>query len=137
MNKLDLMQQFMNTFVGNHFHLLIKEKQDTYKVHTIEIIQKTDETCPINEIPVGSYFLHLVAADQHGNDASIVCNWTEELLQNLLSTYKEVKDADFSQITMYRDPFSSEPNRWLLLWGSDELERATPNYNNIFTGKAG
>jgi hypothetical protein len=137
MNKIDLMQQFMSTFVGNNFHLLIREKEETFKVHTIEIIQKTDDTCPVKEIPVGNYFLHLVAADQHGTDASIVCNWTDELLQNLLNTYKEVKDADFSQITMYRDPFSGNPNKWLLLWGSDELERATSNYNNIFTGKAG
>jgi hypothetical protein len=137
MDKLDLMQQFMTTFVGNNFHLLIKENHETFKVYTIEIIQKTDNTCPIKEIPVGSHFLHLIAADQHGNDTSIVCNWTEELLQSLLNTYKEVKGADFSQITMYRDPFSGDPSKWLLLWGSDDLERTTNHYNNIFTGKAG
>jgi hypothetical protein len=137
MNKLELLQQFMNTFVGNDFHLLIKEKQKTFKVHTIEVIQKTDDTCPVKEIPVGSYFLHLIAADQHGNDESIVCNWTEELLQNLLNNYKEAKCANFCQITMHRDPFSSDSDRWLLLWGSDKLELATSNYNNMFTGKAG
>jgi hypothetical protein len=137
MNKLELMQQFISTFVGNNFHLLIREKEGTFKVHTIEVIQKTDDTCPVKEIPVGGYFIHLIAADQHGNDASIVCNWTETLLQNLLDTYKEVRDADFSQITMYRDPFSSDPNKWLLLWGSDRLELATSNCNNMFTGKAG
>jgi len=136
MNKLELLQQFMSTFVGNNFHLLIKEKEETLKVHTIEIIQKTDETCPVKEIPVGSYFLHLIAADQQGNDASIVCNWTEELLQSLLNAYKEAKDANFSQITIHRDPFSSDPNNWLLLWGSDKLELETSNYNSIFTGKA-
>lgn len=136
MNKLELLQQFMSTFVGNDFQLLIKEKGATFKVHTIEIIQKTDDTCPIKEIPVGGYFLHLIASDQHGNDASIVCNWTEELLQNLLNTYKEAKDAEFSHITMCRDSFSSGPDKWLLLWGSDKLELATSNYNSIFTGKA-
>jgi len=136
MNKLELLQQFMSTFVGNDFQLLIKEKEDTFKVHTIEIIQKTDDTCPVKEIPVGGHFLHLIASDQHGNDASIVCNWTEELLQNLLNTYKEAKDAEFSHITMCRDSFSSGSDKWLLLWGSDKLELATSNYNSIFTGKA-
>jgi hypothetical protein len=126
----------MSTFVGNDFQLLIKEKEDTFKVHTIEIIQKTDDTCPVKEIPVGGYFLHLIASDQHGNDASIVCNWTEELLQNLLNTYKEAKDAEFSHITMCRDSFSSGSDKWLLLWGSDKLELATSNYNSIFAGKA-
>ena len=137
MNKLILLQQFTRTFVGNNFHLLIKEKADTFKVHTIEIIQKTEDTCPVKEIPIGDYFLHLIVTDQHGNDASIICNWTEELLQNLLNTYKDAKDANFSQITMYRDPFSSDPNNWLLAWGSDRLELETSNYNSIFTGKAG
>ncbi len=136
MNKLKLLQQFMNTFVGNNFNLLIKEKADTFKVHTIEIIQKTDDTCPVKEIPIGNYFLHLIVADQQGNDASIVCNWTEELLQSLLNAYKDAKEANFSEITMHRDPFSTEPDKWLLLWGSDKLELETNNYNSIFTGKA-
>ncbi len=135
MHKLQLLQQFMNTFVGNNFHLRIREKDNTFKVHTIEIIQKTDNTCPIKEIPVGDYFLHLIATDQQGNDTSIVCNWTEELLQNLITTYKELKDADFSHITMYRDPFSSDPNKWLLVGGSDEP--AAAKNHNIFAGKAG
>ena len=137
MNKLDSLQQFTNTFVGNNFHLLIREKEQTFKVHTIEIIQKTDETCPVEQIAIGDYFLHLIATDQHGNEASIICNWTEELLQTLLAAYKQAKEANFSQITMRRDPFSSDPDRWLLLWGSDRLELATSNCNNMFTGKAG
>jgi hypothetical protein len=136
MNNIELLQQFMSTFVGNDIHLLIKEKESTFKVHTIEIIQKTDNTCPAKEVPIGDYFLHLIVADQHGNDASIVCNWTEELLRNLLNAYKEAKCANFCQITMHRDPFSSDPNRWLLLWGSDKLELATSNYNSVFAGKA-
>ncbi len=136
MNKLQLMQQFMNTFIGNNFRLLIREKENTFKVHTIEIIQKVDNTCPVKEIPVGEYFLHLIVTDLHGNDASIVCNWTEEFLQNLMDIYKEVKDADFSHITMYRDPFSSDPNKWLLIWGNDGPEFAASDYNNMSTGKA-
>ena len=136
MNKLNILQKFTNTLVGNNFHLLIKEKQGTFKVHTIQIIQKTDNTCPIKELPIGDYFLHLITADQNGNEASILCNWTEELLQNLLTAYKEAKAANFTQITMHRDPYSSDPNSWLLLWGSDEIELTTTNYNSVFTGKA-
>jgi hypothetical protein len=122
MNKLELMQQFMNTFVGKDFHLLIKERQSTLQVHTIEIMQKTDNTCPIKEIPIGDHFLHLIATDPQGNEASMACNWTEELLQNLLDTYKEAKDADFSHITMCRDPFSNDHNNWFLIWGNNNGE---------------
>ena len=125
MNKLELMQQFMNTFVGKDFHLLIKERQNTFQVHTIGIMQKTDNTCPIKEIPIGDYFLHLIVTDQQGNDASIICNWTEELLQNLLDTYKEAKDADFSHITMCRDYLSNDRNKWLLVWGNNNGEEQT------------
>jgi len=122
MNKLELMQQFMNTFVGKNFHLLIKEREGTFQVHTIEIMQKTDDTCPVKEISPGDYFLHLIATNQQGNDASMVCNWTEELLQNLLDTYKEAKDADFSHITMCRDSLSNDHNKWLLVWGNNNGE---------------
>jgi len=122
MNKLELMQQFMNTFVGKDFHLLIKERQSTFQVHTIEIMQKTDNTCPIDEIPVGDYFLHLIATDAQGNEASMACNWTEELLQNLLDTYKEAREADFSHITMCRNPVSNDHNNWLLVWGNNNGE---------------
>jgi hypothetical protein len=122
MNKLELMQQFMNTFVGKNFHLLIKERQSTFQVHTIEIMQKTDNTCPIKEIPIGDHFLHLIATDPQGNEASMACNWTEELLQNLLDTYKEAKVADFSHITMCRGPLSNDHNKWLLVWGNNNGE---------------
>jgi len=124
MNKLELMQQFMNTFVGKDFHLLIKERQSTFQVHTIEIMQKTDDTCPVKEISPGDYFLHLIATNQQGNDASMVCNWTEELLQNLLNNCKEAKDADFSHITMCRDFLSNDHNKWLLVWGNNGEEQA-------------
>jgi hypothetical protein len=125
MNKLKLMQQFTKNFVGKGFHLLIKEKDGTFQVHTIEIMQKTDDTCPVKEIPVGDYFLHLEATNQEGNDASIVCNWTEELLQNLLDSYKDAKDADFSHITMFRDPISKDANKWLLIWGNNQGQQKT------------
>lgn len=124
MNKLELMQQFMNTFVGKNFHLLIKERQSTVQVHTIEIMQKTDNMCPIKEIQIGDYFLHLIATDPQGNEASMACNWTEELLQNLLETYKEAKDADFSYITMCRDHLSNDHNKWFLVWGKNGEEQA-------------
>jgi len=122
MNKLELMQQFMNTFVGKNFHLLIRERQSTFLVHTIEIMQKTDNTCPIKEIPIGDYFLHLIATDPQGNEASMACNWTEELLQNLLDTYKEAKVADFSHIIMCRDHLSNDYNEWFLVWGNNNGE---------------
>jgi len=112
------MQQFMKNFVGKGLHLLIKEKDGTFKVHTIKIMQKTDDTCPVKEIQVGDYFLHLVATSQQGNEASIVCNWTEELLNNLVNGYKDAMEADFSHVTMCRDPISSDANRWLLIWGN-------------------
>ncbi len=137
MNKIELMQQFMNTFVGNNFHLLIREKEGTYKVHTIEVIQKTDDTCPVNEIPVGDYFLHLIAANQYGNDASMLCNWSEELLQNLLSAYKEAKDAEFSHITMCRDTLSGDADKWLLLWGKELFEHGTTGGEYVSAGNAG
>jgi hypothetical protein len=130
MNKIELMQQFTNTFVGKNFHLTIRENQGTFNVHTIEIIQKTDDTCPIKEIPVGDYFLHLIATNQYGNDASLLCNWTEELLQNLLGAYKEAKEADFTRITMCKDTLSGNPDQWLLLWGNETPELST-------TGNAG
>jgi hypothetical protein len=124
MKKLTLMKRFMRNFVGKRFHLVIKEREGTFKVHTIEIMQKTDETCPVKEIPVGDYFIHLVARDKKGADASIVCNWTDELLKSLMANYKEARNADYSQITMFRDPISEDPNRWLLSWGDDPNDRA-------------
>jgi len=119
MRKFKLMQQFMKNFVGKGVRLLIKEKDGTFQVHTIEIMQKTDDTCPIKEISIGDYFLHLVATNQEGNEASIVCDWTEELLQNLMEGYKGSKDTDFSHVTMCRDPMASDGNKWLLMWGND------------------
>ena len=120
MKKLTLMKKFMKSFVGNDFHLFIRERDGNFKVHTIEIMQKTDETCPVKEIPIGDYFIHLVATNTEGNEASIVCDWSEELLKNLMTNYKEAKDAQQSQVTMFRDPLSAGGNRWLLSWGGEQ-----------------
>ena len=120
MKKLTLMKRFMKNFVGKDFHLIIKEKDGTFKVHTIKIMQKTDDSCPVKDISTGDYFLHLLATDPQGNEASIVCDWTDELLKNLLTGHKEAKDANFSQITMFRDPQSDDLNKWLLTWGDSK-----------------
>ena len=127
MKKLTLMKRFMKNFVGKDFHLIIKDKDGTFKVHTIEIMQKTDDSCPVKDISTGDYFLHLLATDPQGNEASIVCDWTDELLKNLLTSHKEAKDANFSQITMFRDPQSDDLNKWLLTWGdSTDGQRDDP-----------
>jgi hypothetical protein len=129
MNKLELMQQFMKTFVGKDFHLQIKERESTFQVHTIEIMQKIDNTCPVREIPIGDYFLHLIATDLRGNEASLSCNWTEELLQNLLNACNEAKDAGFSQITLCRGTIYND-DTWLLMWGNnntrEQIEKSSP-----------
>jgi hypothetical protein len=122
MKKLTIMKKFMKEFVGKGFHLTIKEKEGNFKVHTIEIMQKTDDSCPVENLPIGDYFLRLVATNNQGNEASIVCDWSDDLLKSLLSNYKEAKEAQFSQITMVRDPLSEEPNKWLLTWG-DEVRK--------------
>lgn len=119
MRRLTLMKRFMQNFVGRGIHLTIKEKDGKFRVHTIEIMQKTDDTCPVKDIPIGDYFLHLVAINRQGNEASIVCNWSDDLLKSLMSNYKEAKNAQYSNITMFRDPLSNDGNKWLLTWGSD------------------
>ena len=119
----------MENFVGKNFHLIIKDKEGTFKVHTIEIMKKIDDSCPIKDITVGDYFLHLVATNPQGKEASIICNWTEELLKSLMISYKDAKDANFSQITMFKDPQSDDTNSWLLSWGdnSDNNNRQASN----------
>ena len=120
MSKLELMKKFMNIFVGNGFHLLIRENGNGFLVHTIKIIQKVDETCPVKDIPIGDYFLQLNATDQHGKEASMVCNWSQELLQNLLENYKLAREARQMQIVMFRGPMTNDPNNWMLAWGNRE-----------------
>ena len=122
LKKLVLMKRFMNNLVGKGINLVIVEKDGAFRVHTIEIMQKTDDTCPAKGIPVGDYFLHLVATSPAGHDASIVCDWTDDLLKNLMQNYKDAKDANSNQIKMYHDPQSSDQNRWLLAWGNEKEE---------------
>lgn len=118
MSKLELMEKFMKTFVGNGFHLIIREKENSLLVHTIEIMQKVNETCPIKDISVGDYFLHLIATDLHGAEASITCNWSQELLQNLLNNYTLAKEAGEKKIAMCRNPMTNNTDDWLLTWGN-------------------
>ncbi|MGQ9538255.1 MAG: hypothetical protein ACUVTE_01520 [Candidatus Bathycorpusculaceae bacterium] len=119
MNKLELMEKFMNTFVGNGFKLIIKEQNNSFRIHTIEVMQKVDETCPVKEIPLGDYFLHLIATDQHGEEASLICNWSLELLQNLLESSKAAKEAGCSHVVMFRNPVGGQGD-WLISWGNHE-----------------
>lgn len=120
MSKLELMEKFMKTFVGNGFHLIIREKENSLLVHTIEIMQKVNETCPIKDISVGDYFLHLLATDLHGAEASITCNWSQDLLQNLLENYRVAKEAGQKEIAMFRNPTTNDTSDWMLAWGNRE-----------------
>jgi hypothetical protein len=122
MKKIRLMKKFMKNFVGKGINLVIKEKDGTFKVHTIEIMQKTDDTCPVKGIAIGDYFLRLVATNPQGREASIVCNWTDDLLENLITRYKDAKDANSSEITMFKDPQSINSNNWLITWSDRKQE---------------
>jgi hypothetical protein len=117
MSKLDLMKQFMNTFVGKGFHLVIKDKNKFY-VHTIEIFQKIDDSCPLKNIPLGDYFLRLSVRDENDRDVFILCSWSEQLLQNLLEHAVHAKEAGYDAITMVRSPL--ETDGWLLMWGDGQ-----------------
>jgi len=114
MGKLELMKKFMNTFVGNGFHLKMRTSGNILQVHTIEIMQKVDETCPIDDIPVGDHFLHLIATNQVGAEASIVCNWSQDLLRNLLEHYKIAKEAGLNEISMFNNPLTNDMNNWMI-----------------------
>jgi hypothetical protein len=121
MGKIDLMRKFMNAFVGNGFHLVIKDYGSCFLVHTIEIIQKIDDSCPVKEIPVGDYFLRLLVTDEYNREASILCNWSEQLLQNLLDQHLHAKEAGCNKIVMFRTS-SNNPNSWLLTWGDETMD---------------
>jgi len=117
MSKLELMKRFMNTFVRNDLHLIIKDKNRFY-VHTIEVFQKTDDSCPIKGIPIGDYFLRLSAKDEDNREASILCSWSEQLIQNLLEHAVYAREAGYKAITMVRSPLAE--NDWLLMWGDKQ-----------------
>jgi hypothetical protein len=114
MNKLDLMKDFASTFVGDDFYLIIKSGDTGVLVHTIEIIQKTDDTCKIKDIPIGDYFFHILAVDVDNRQAHILCNWSEQLLQNLLAQRIQAKEAGFNKIIMAQE---KPADSWVLMWG--------------------
>ncbi len=113
----------MNTYVGNSIHLTIKDGRNHFRVHTIQIIEKTDESCPIKQLQVGDYFLRLLAKDKNNNEASILCDWSEQLLQNLLENYTHAKEAGCTEITMVKGP---NPDNYFLKWGPEYQEKPTP-----------
>ncbi|MCW4034617.1 MAG: hypothetical protein NWF03_04565 [Candidatus Bathyarchaeota archaeon] len=115
MENLQLMKDFASTFVGDDFYLIIKSDDTSVIVHTIEIIQKTDDTCQIKEIPIGDYFFRILAVDAENNQAYILCNWSEQLLQNLLTQRKRAKEAGFNKIIMSRETPGADS--WVLMWG--------------------
>ena len=115
MSKIELMKNFARTFVGDDFYLIIKTDKASVLVHTIEIIQKTDETCKIKDIPIGDYFFHILAVDADNRQAHILCNWNEQLLQNLLTQRLQAKEAGFNKIIMAQEKPASDT--WVLMWG--------------------
>ena len=125
MSKLELMKKFMNTYVGNGLHLVIREQGNNFWVHTIKIFQKEDERCPAKDTPVGDYFLNLIATDQHDKEASIICNWSQDLLAILLQSSSIAEEAGLSQVIMFRDPKASDPNKWMLACNGHEQPKNT------------
>ena len=120
MEKLDLMKNFASTFVGDDFYLIIKSNDTRVLVHTIEIIQKTDKSCQIKDITIGDYFFRILAVDVDKRQAYILCNWSEQLLQNLLTQRLRAKEAGFNKITMTKESPDDSDN-WVLMWGDISL----------------
>jgi hypothetical protein len=119
MSKIELMKNFAKTFVGDDFYLIIKTDKTSVLVHTIEIIQKTDETCKIKDIPIGDYFFHILAVDADNRQAHILCNWSEQLLLNLLTQRIKAKEAGFNKIIMAKEAPNSD--MWVLMWGDTSV----------------
>ncbi len=120
MEKLELMKNFASQFVGQDFYLIIRDYDTSVLVHTIEIIQKTDDTCQLKDIPIGDYFFRILAVDADNNQAYILCNWSEQLIQNLLTQHNRAKKAGFNKIVMARET-PSDPNSWILVWGEEAV----------------
>jgi|YelNatPaOPRAMG01_1025707.scaffolds.fasta_scaffold04404_11 hypothetical protein len=121
MEKLDLMRKFMQTFVGGGFYLIIKDHGSYFLVYSVEIYQKEDESCPPEGVPVGGYFMRLLVRSEGNREAAILCDWSEELLENLLKHYEYAKESGYNMLLMERSPLNRDD--WLLLWG-DEVEKA-------------
>jgi len=126
--KNDLMKKFMNAFVGNGVHLTIRDGGARFTVHTIQIMEKADESCPVKQLQVGDRFLRLLVRDKNNGEAAILCNWSEQLLQNLLENYTNAKEAGCTEIVMLKGD-SNNPDNWLLLWGHEYQEKPTPYIN--------
>ncbi|PVX23278.1 MAG: hypothetical protein CW716_12525 [Candidatus Bathyarchaeum sp.] len=129
MNKLDLMKDFASTFVGDDFYLIIKSGDTGVIVHTIEIIQKTDDTCQIKDIPIGDYFFRILAVDVDNRQAYILCNWSEQLLQNLLTQRVRAKEAGYNKIIMTRESLN-DANNWALMWGDRAIKAPKQKQQN-------
>jgi len=122
--KNNLMKKFMDAFVGNGVHLTIRDGGSRFTVHTIQIIEKTGESCPVKQVEVGDRFLRLLGTNENNREAAIVCNWSEQLLQNLLENYTNAKEAGSSEILMVKgDP--DNPDNWLLLWKPEHQKKDT------------
>ncbi|MFA5364935.1 MAG: hypothetical protein WC325_07135 [Candidatus Bathyarchaeia archaeon] len=119
MDKLELMKNFASTFVGDDFYLIIRSDDAAVLVHTIEIIQKTDDTCQLKDISIGEYFFRILAVDVDNNQAYILCNWSEQLLQNLLTQRLRAKEAGFNRIVMSKE--TTHADSWVLMWGDAVL----------------
>ncbi|MCW4014945.1 MAG: hypothetical protein NWF06_01105 [Candidatus Bathyarchaeota archaeon] len=124
MNNLSLMKDFASTFVGDDFYLIIKSDNIGVIVHTIEIIQKTDNTCQLKDIPIGEYFFRILAVDVNNKQAYILCTWSEQLLQNLLTQRLRAKEAGYNKITMIKDTRENS-NDWILTWGDVAINSRT------------
>lgn len=129
MSKIDLMKNFASTFVGEDFYLIIRTDNTSVLVHTIEIIQKTDDSCQVKDIPVGDYFFRILAVDVNNRQAYILCSWSERLLQNLLTQRLRAKEAGFNKIIMARES-PDDPNNWILMWGEASLNRSKEKLRN-------
>ncbi|MEM2815811.1 MAG: hypothetical protein QXY34_01340 [Candidatus Bathyarchaeia archaeon] len=126
MEKLELMKKFMQTFVGNGFYLIIKDG-GYFIVHTIEIYQKEDESCPLSSLPMGDYFMRLLVRDSRGRDAAVLCDWSMDLLQSLLESYEYAREAGYDCLLMVRSPLN--PDEWLIMWG-DKMQNYVKVGNN-------
>jgi hypothetical protein len=117
------MKDFASTFVGDNFYLIIKSGNTGVLVHTIEIIQKTDDTCQVKDIPIGDYFFRILAVDVDNRQAYILCNWSEQLLQNLLLQHNQAKAAGFNRIIMAKETPTADS--WVLMWGDTAVNSHT------------
>lgn len=128
MAKIDIMKKFMNTFVGNKFYLIIQKKEKHLIVKSIQVVQKTDDTCPIKEIPVGDYFFHLLTSDEEGSEFSFLCNWSKQFIQSLLNNYSLARKTGFSEIEICKNPLP-EASNWLIIWGNELETKIRPKIN--------